>query len=79
MQDEGFKVSCSIHLCDMFMQGSFNKSGKILPNPLAIGSIVYSCTFLKEINRDQSFHVPEHCHSITFIDCRTWNFLFTGE
>ena len=27
---------------------------------MVIGSTIYSCTFLKEINSDGTFHIPEH-------------------
>ena len=30
-----------------------------MPEELAIGNTIYSCTFFKEINSDGSFHVPE--------------------
>ena len=34
----------------------------ILSKELAVGSIVYSCTFFKEINTDRSFRALEDGH-----------------
>ena len=46
-----------------------------MPKGLAIGNIVCSCPFFREINCDGSFHIPED--SITFFtDCCALNFFF---
>ena len=37
------------------------KKYKVRLIKLAVGSIVYSCIFLKEIIADGSFHILEHC------------------
>ena len=38
----------------------------ILPKELPIWSTVYNCTFLKKINSDGFFYVPEHCQHHLF-------------
>ena len=51
----------TMHKSQMLLKYKCNSIRWILPKELAIGSIVYSCAFFKEINSDASFHVPEHC------------------
>ena len=42
------------------MRGSFNKLGEFLLKVLTKEGTVYSCTFFKEIDNDESFYVPEN-------------------
>ena len=43
---------------------------------LAIGIIVYSSAFFKEINSDGFFHNPEGCQHYFISDWCTWKFYF---
>ena len=47
------------------------------PKTLAIGNIVYICTFFKEINRNESFHIQENNqHDLLYCSLRPESFLY---